>query len=452
MDHNPTARGPVQGALERLLPGLPSHAPATLVLRVSAVGLEFLCLLALARVLDGEAYGRYALAMTLVAIFAVPAAFGFDRLVVRELAACQAVGDWRLANGLRRSALRTVLVAGAVSAVAAWLAGRLVVQPDAADAGRAIAIAAVMVPILALARLRQATLQGLGHVTAGLAPEFLVQPAIVIALAGVLLVAPQLPRSATVAMALQMAAAAAALLLGAAILRQRMPEAMREAAPRFRTRDWRRAGMAFMALVLMTTALTNVDTLLVGRLSGNADAGVYKVASQLAMLVGLPLTAISVAMAPVIAALHAGGHVDELRLRSRAAARMIFAAACGVGVLVVACGPRVLAAFGGEFGVGYVPALILAGAYLVHSAMATSGYLLIMTAHETAVMAAFAAGTAVNVVGGLLLIPRYGLAGAAASTAVSLCLVSVTCALLAQRRLGIDGTVFAAAPDPVAPA
>jgi O-antigen/teichoic acid export membrane protein len=67
-------------------------------------------------------------------------------------------------------------------------------------------------------------------------------------------------------------------------------------------------------------------------------------------------------------------------------------------------------------------------------------------------MAAFAAGTAVNVVGGLLLIPRYGLAGAAASTAVSLCLVSVTCALLAQRRLGIDGTVFAAAPDPVAPA
>lgn len=432
--------------------GLPPHARGTLALRVAAVGLEFLCLLALARVLDAEAYGAYAMVMTLVAIFAVPAALGFDRLVVRELAAFQALGDWPHANGLLRSGVRTVIAAGLVAAAATWLAGQVVIRPGPADATHAILIAAAMVPLLALARLRQAALQGLGHVTAGLAPEFLVQPAIVIVLAGFLMIAPQLPRSATVAVGFQLAAATAALFLGAAVLRRRLPPDLRLAVPRVKSRAWHRAGVAFMALVLMTTVLTNVDTLLVGRLGGNAEAGVYKVAAQLAMLVGLPLTAISVAMAPVIAALHASGKLEELRTRSRAAARLIVAAACVVAAFVAACGPRVLAAFGPEFAAGYVPALILSAAYLVHSAMATSGYLLIMTAHETAVMATFAAGAALNVAGGLVLVPRFGATGAAVSTAVSLCLVSVTCAVLARRRLGIDGTVFAAAPSRTTPA
>jgi O-antigen/teichoic acid export membrane protein len=51
-----------------------------------------------------------------------------------------------------------------------------------------------------------------------------------------------------------------------------------------------------------------------------------------------------------------------------------------------------------------------------------------------------------NVIGGLVLIPRFGAIGAATSSAVSLCLVSITCAVLARRRLGIDGTVFARKP------
>jgi O-antigen/teichoic acid export membrane protein len=451
MAATPTPINPHKRLLEPLFAGLPAHARATFVLRVSAVGLEFLCLLMIARLLDAEAYGSYALAMTLVAIFAVPAALGFDRLVVRELAAYQALDDWPHANGLLRTGFRTVIAAGTAAAAMTWLVGHFIVRPGATDPEHAILLAAAMVPLLALARLRQATLQGLGHVTAGLAPEFLVQPAIVIVLAGFLAITPQLPRSATVAMSFQVAAAAVALVLGAVVLRRRVPQELRRATPRHRARDWQRAGLAFMTLVFMTTVLTNVDMLLVGRLSGNAEAGVYKVATQLAMLVGLPLTAVSVAMAPVIAALHVSGRIEELRARSRAAARLIVAAACAVGAFVTVGGPWVLAAFGGDFAAGYVPTLILSTAYLMHSAMATSGYLLIMTAHETAVMAVFAAGAGLNVAGGLVLIPRFGLVGAAVSTAVSLCLVSVTCAVLARRWLGIDGTVFAGEPTRTTP-
>ncbi len=440
------------GALERISPagfirqlfaGLPSHARSTFAIRVAAVGLEFLSLLVIARLLDAQDYGLYALAMTLVAIFAVPAAVGFDRLVIRELAAFQALGDWPHAHGLLRRSFFIVLGASAAAAVAAWLAGRLILEPRGADAIAALLVAAALVPLLALARLRQAALQGLGHVNAGLAPEFLLQPAIVILLAAIAALWPAIPRGATLAVGFQFAAAAAALLVGAWFLRRRLPPELRGAAPRYRERSWWSAGAAFMGLVMMTTVLTNVDTILVGRLVGTAAAGTYKVAVQLAMLVGLPLTAISVAMAPVIAALHASGRTEELRMRSRAAARVIVAAAAAVACAVVLGGPWILAAFGPGFTAGYAPAIILAAAYLVHSAMATSGYLLIMTAHEKLVMGVFSAGAALNVVGGLVLIPRYGTIGAATSSAACLCLVSISCALFARSRLGIDGTVFA---------
>ena len=447
-----TGRMSADRLLQQLFADLPDHARGTFALRVSAVGLEFIALLVLARVLDAEAYGSYALAMTLVAIFAVPAAVGFDRLVVRELAAFSALGDWPHAHGLLRRGMLIVIAASAVAAVATWITGRLVLRPGALDASRAILLASMLVPLLALARLRQAALQGLGHVTAGLAPEFIVQPAIVIVLAVFLALAPALPRSATLAVGFQFAAAAAALVLGAWTLRRRMPAGIRDAAPSYRTRAWWNAGVAFMGLVMMTTVLTSVDTLLVGRLNGHAEAGTYKVASQLAMLVGLPLTAISVAMAPVIAALHASGRIEELRVRSRAAARIIAAAAAAVALAVAVAGPWILAAFGQEFAAGYFPALILSAAYLVHSAMATSGYLLIMTAHERVVMVAFAAGAALNIVGGLVLIPGFGLIGAAASSAVSLCLVSILCAMLARKKLGIDATVFASRPRRTTPA
>jgi O-antigen/teichoic acid export membrane protein len=308
-------------------------------------------------------------------------------------------------------------------------------------------LAAALVPLVALARLRQATLQGLGHVAAGLAPEFLLQPAMVILLVAVVAVSRAAVPDATLAMALQFAAAVAALGAGTWLLRRRLPKEILRAAPRYRTGAWYGGGIAFMGLVLMTTVLTNIDTILVGKLQGSAEAGIYKIATQLAMLVGLPLTAISIAMAPVIAGLHASGRTGELRARSRAAARAIAAAATAVAAAVAIGAPWILEAFGPEFSAAYVPALILAAAYLVHSAMATSGYLLIMSQHETLVMGVFAAGAALNACGGLALIPRLGMVGAAASSALCLCLVSVSCALLARRKLGIDGTVFARAPQ-----
>ncbi len=433
--------------LDQLFLGkLPHQALALLGIRIAAVGLEFLCYLVLARVFRASAYGVYAIVMSCVAIFAVPAAIGLDRLLVREIAVLQARGDWAHVKGLLRRSQQLVLgVSVAIAGVSALGFARFIGVPNASLV-ESFQIGMVLIPLIAFARLRQAALQGFGRVVAGQVPEALVQPAVAILLATIVFLVRPEPRDPQLAMTIQVIASGAACLLGVFLLRLNIPPHLESAAPRYLTGAWLSAGLHFMWLVGMTTVLTNSDTILLGLMTNPEQAGSYRVASQLAMFVGLPLTAVSVAMAPDMASMYTTGRIDELRVQCRAAARLIGIAAGGIAFVIAIVGREVLQAFGPEFGQGFTSALVLSAAYLFHSAMASSGYLLIMSGHERLVASIFSIGALANVMGVVILVPTYGLVGAATAAGISLCLVSAACALFARRLTGINATIFPASP------
>lgn len=427
--------------LRAIVGNLPPQSVATFAIRIAAISAEFACVLLLARFLGVEDYGRFAFAMSLVAIAVVPAMFGFDRLLIREVAAAQAASAWESMKGLLiRAAQVTVLASLVIVCVLTLVARRY--QAVDAEIAVAFAFAAALVPVIAFVRLQQAALQGLGHVPVGLAAESLVQPLMLAALLLVLVAAGSLQPGSTTALALQVFASGTALVVASLLLRRRLPAPVASAKERYRDREWLAAGAVFMWLVGMSAALVNLDTLLVGALLGPAEAGAYRVASQLAMFVGFPLAAVSIAMAPTMAALHSQGRHAELAQRVQQAARVIFAVAAAVAACAALVGHPLLAALGPGFDRAYPATLILIAAYLFHAAMATSTYLLFMTAHERLAAIIFTAGTASHVALGLILIPRFGIAGAAIAAGSSLALVSAASALLAWKKTGINATIF----------
>jgi O-antigen/teichoic acid export membrane protein len=172
-------------------------------------------------------------------------------------------------------------------------------------------------------------------------------------------------------------------------------------------------------------------------LEGSTAAGTYRVASQMAMLVVFPATCVNMAFASPIATLYAQGDLQTLRTRASTGARAALIGAIFIAFLLVACGKPVLGAFGSDFVAGYPALLILSGGYLLVAASGVAGYVLIMTKYETAVAVISAVGAGMNVVGNLVLIPLWGINGAAGATALSTVAVSLAFAVLAYRALGI---------------
>jgi O-antigen/teichoic acid export membrane protein len=311
---------------------------------------------------------------------------------------------------------------------APWIAG------DAgAAATDALRFGALLIPAIAWSRQRQGALQGLGRVAVGQVPELLLQPALLFALLGAGLMLNRLPTQASKVLLLQTCAAILTAAAGTWLLRSALPRASRHSAPAPVGMAWLRAAAPFTLLLLMTLALGQIDTLMLGAIRGAAEAGPYRAASQIAAFTAFPMTAINLAAAPRLAACYAAGDVTMLRRISR---RAVVAGAV-MGFLIAAVlwifGALLLRMFGPGFDAAYRPLSLLTGAYALTTLAGTSGYLLIMSRHATAAALLFTTATVISIGAQALFIPSWGPLGAAAGTSLALCLLTVGLIATARR-------------------
>ena len=109
---------------------------------------------------------------------------------------------------------------------------------------------------------------------------------------------------------------------------------------------------------------------------------------------------------------------------------------------VALLGPFVLSLFGTEFVIAYLPMLVLLVGQLVLVTCGSVGFLLTMTAHE-GIAARVIGGTAgLNLMLNALLIPPYGLMGAAVATSIAVSMRSIVLSVIVYRKLGIVASVF----------
>jgi O-antigen/teichoic acid export membrane protein len=295
----------------------------------------------------------------------------------------------------------------------------------------------LIVPIVAVSRLRQATLQGLGHTIAGYVPECVVQPlALLLAVVAWHSVSAASGSGAAV-VGLQVIAVLAAMLAGLLILNARLPADYRRATTGRRQPGWFVGSLPFVWMLGMNVIMTNVDTVAVGMLAGSEQAGVYRVASQMAMLVLLPATTMSIAMASPIAALYANGRTTELERSAKRAAGMIMAAGIIVAALLMIGGRPALRLFGEEFVAGYASLVTLVVAYAGSCAAGIAGYLLIMSDYARSVSRVATVGAISNTLLCVVLVENIGIEGAALATGISTVGVSAAYVFLAHVKLGM---------------
>lgn len=416
---------------------------ASLAIKLTSAGLVLALTILLARALGPAGYGLYAYVYALVWLMVVPAELGLPMLVVRETARARAHGRWDLMLGVWRWAAATAsglglavaLVAGGV----AWLVAARFTDAQLAT----FAWGMLLAPLMVLGNLAGAALRGLRHVLQGQLPGLVLRYGLALALcAGAVLVAGDAFTPA-VAMALHAVAAGVALVVGVQLLGRARPPQLAGVRPTRERRQWL-ASTIPLALVAGTYLMhQQTDIVILGLFVEDAEVGVYRVAVQASGFVAFGLHAVNMVAAPQFARLHALGDRERLQAVVTTTARIILVLTALVAICLVLFGRPVIGfAFGSEYTAGYLAIVILAVGQIFNAAFGSVVFLLNMTGCERITVGVLACAVGINIGLNFLLVPLFGLEGAAAATAFTLALWNFLLWRAVRRHIGIDSTAL----------
>jgi len=172
-------------------------------------------------------------------------------------------------------------------------------------------------------------------------------------------------------------------------------------------------------------AVTWLDILLVGALRSTAEAGVYAAASRLALLGVLVLQAVGMAIAPQVSALIARGRHDDAETVYQVATWWLIALTWPLYIALAVFAPLALEIFGKGFVAGAPPLVILSLAMLVNLGTGNVTTYLLMAGKSSWHLVNTTLSLTVNIGLNLILIPRYGMTGAAIAWAASIVVVNL---------------------------
>ncbi len=418
----------------------------SLVLKVSDVLLSFLIAVMLARALGAEGYGVYSYVYALVALLVIPAQFGLPSLLVRETAKALARQEWGVIQGVWRWAgrltgiLTIILIVGTGVVVAIW--GEQFNREYLLTLFWGVAL----VPLIALGALRGAALRGLHRVIQGQIPEQAILPGMFLVLILGARFLPPVPvgnLTPATAMALHVAAAGLAFIIGAWFLWRASSAEVRHARPVYDSRPWLASTLPLAFIGGMQFINNRTSVLILGLFADSAQVGVFRVAEQMSLLMSFGLQAVNMVVAPQFARLYAVGDMPRLQKLATASARAVFFLTLLVAAVFLFLGKTILAlVFGPEFLPAYLPLSILAIGQLVNSVAGSVGILLNMTGHEQETARGMTIAATGNVLLNLALVPLWGIIGAAIASAITLTAWNILLVLAVRRKLKINSMAF----------
>lgn len=408
--------------------------------------ISFVLAVVLARTLGPEGYGTYAFVMALLTLFAIPAQAGLPQLMVRETAKSEAREQWGLMRGLWRWGNGFVALFSAamilVGGLLLWLGDQWLSEAR----WQTLAVGLLLVPLIALGNVRGAILRGLRQTVVGQIPELVLRPALLLGLA---LMLPwfweDFELSAVSVMALHAAAAFGVFLIGSFLLLKARPRPVSAGPePEYQAVYWRNAAFPLALLAGLQLINQQTDILLLGIIQTDGDVGVYRVVFQVATLVIFGLQAMNQVLQPYYARMYAQGEMARLQRLVTFSARVILLIAIPPVIVMTAFGGPLLEwVFGAEYRAGATALAILAAGQLVNAGMGSVGMLLNMTGHERDTVKGIGIAAFCNVVLNLVLIPPFGIEGAAAATALTLVIWNLILRAFVKRRLGIETMALA---------
>lgn len=412
-------------------------AAATFSLRIASMFFAFLTSVVLARLIGSEGLGTYTYIVSWTYLLAIPGSLGFDGLLGREIAIYTTKSAWGHLHGLKKWSTFLPITVSTILAVVASLTVWYFSPEGDSQTTLAFWIAMFALPLLSLLQIRRGMMRGLHRIVRGLMPEMFLWPVIQLILVGFAYLWLRERFTALWSIAAFSLSILISLVISIVSSNRAFKLVVEWATPQYQRMKWVNKAFPFILLETSGMLSSRIDILMLGAIDGVIATGVYAPVNRGSQLIGFVLMAFKAPLSPNIAKLFANGKFYELQQLLWRTNRAILLISSVFTLAFLALGYHYLLIFGSEFTVGLSALRIRClGQFAYNIFVGLSPVVLSMVgcARITAINSILA--LILNTILNAVLIPAYGINGAAIATTASQLCTGIVISWYAYQKIG----------------
>ena len=194
---------------------------------------------------------------------------------------------------------------------------------------------------------------------------------------------------------------------------------------------------AAFGIEIVHFALAQSDKIVLGHYLKASDVGVYAVAMAIVSIVPMVLQSVNQIFGPTIAELYSDRNLVLLRQLYIALTKWVVVLTLPLALTIIVFARSFISLFGSGFGAGTGVLVIVVLGELVNCGVGSVGLLLLMSGHQKQLVKIESVSAASLVILSWLLVPRFGITGAAIGVAISLAFTNLWGLAEVKKRLGL---------------
>jgi O-antigen/teichoic acid export membrane protein len=409
-------------------------------IRIISAVIAFVSQVLMARWMGSFEYGIFVLVWVTMVIVGNLACLGFHTSVIRFIPEYRERGLLAELRGILVASRLFVLIASTAIAglgalgiwlCSAWIENYYVVP---------FILGVICLPMIAMGDLLQGLARANSWALFALSPTYLVRPVLILVFMALMLGLGYVPDAKTAIFAT--IAATYATTLGQLIgITARIDRKLAPGPMKVHFAQWFMVSLPIFLVESFFFLLTNADVLMVGAYLDPDDVAVYFATVKTLALVHFVYFAVKAGVAQRYAQF-THGDPQKLATFARETVSWTFWPSLVMALLVLALGQPMLVLFGPEFTAGYPLLFLLVFGVVARAAVGPCESLLTMSGNQNICAAVYAMTLAFNIGLNVLLIPFFGLWGAAIATSIAMIFEASALSFTVWRKLGIVMAIF----------
>ncbi len=413
-----------------------ADAATTLVVRILAAALAYGVQVFLARSLALEEYGIYVTLWTWLIIANHVAVFGFSESSLRFLPRYSERKQYRWAIGFLKTGFWFSTLGAAFVGLAGFAALRIFGDVISSNYLVPMMVLTVGLPIMALELYLEGVSRAFGWYLLTIVPGYVIRPLLI---AAGILVAYELGFNPDAAMVLGIAVVITAgiVIAQSIIIWSRVRKQFGDTKNAHPRKLWITSSLSLVLSTSLDELYIWSDILILAFLVSAPEVAIYFAAQRSMSLAAFIQYAFMLVSAREFSLANAMRDKIELQHRITSATRWTFWLTVPAVAITFAASYPLLRMFGSEFISGLPIVGILGLGFIIRASVGQASDLLIVLGHQNANIVVSAGGLAFNILFSILLIPHYGIMGAALATSITFTLRAVALTIIAKKLTGL---------------